>query len=203
MIFSQYLSKYVFHLMPIFGVSAEETYEQKGEMFETNVVDYPTVFEDYPTTKLKHNYSFLSKSKIWEVNNLFDLCYGRMGALWVPSWKRDFKLSSNITANQSIITIDDVQYPVYFPVVPGTGRHLFIYDLVTNQGYTRKVDSVASGNILTLNSAIPIALQAERSIISILYLCRFDIDELEWSYYGPEGNAEITIDFIELPKEYA
>ncbi len=202
MIFSQYLSKYVFHLMPKFDEGAEETYEQKGDMFVANTVDYPTLFEDYPTTKLKHYYSFLSKSKIWEINNLHDLCYGRLYSLWVPSWKRDFKLTSNITANQSVITIDDVQYPVYFPAIPGTGRHLFIYDLVTNNWYCRKVNSVSNGNILTLNSAIPIALQAERSIISILYLCRFDLEELEWTYFGPEGNAETAIDFIELPKEY-
>lgn len=156
---------------------------------------------DYPVFKANNKYSFINRQGYYDFNVLFDACYGRVGELWLPSWNKDFFLTANIGASDTTINIQDCSYTTYYPATPGTGRYLFFY-VNSATWYARKVTS-GSNSQLVIESALGMAYTTSQiKYLCILYLVRFDVDELDWSFITPNV-TEIEVDFVELPHEYS
>jgi len=73
--------------------------------------------------------------------------------------------------------------------------------------YVRKILSVYELTQLILESTIDDSWSLSQiKYACILYLMRFEIDELEWSFTTPmdlDMVAETEVEFIEVPHEYA
>lgn len=202
MAYSTFKTKYVLNTFPDFSEEPGPAFSMPMSRHDGLGVGVKVQLVTYNVQKLNFKYSFINRAGIGSFNDLFDSCYGRFGSLWVPSWNKDITVTSNIGASDTTIQITNISYSTYYPATPGTGRYLFFYK---NGGtwYARKVTAVPGINSLTLESSLGAALAvADIKMVCILYLVRFDIDELEWSFKAPNV-AETTVDFWELPNEYA
>jgi hypothetical protein len=196
-------SKYVLHTFPDYSTNPEPSiYSPNSWLRNPMGVDARLRINDYPKFQIKNKYSFVTAQGISDFNDLFDFCHGRVGTLWVPSWNQDFFLISNIVAGNNYVDIKDYSYSTYYPSIPGTGRYIFIY-INSTHWYAREVLSVYSPTRLVVDNSFDVDISmAQVKYVCILYLCRFDLDTLEWTFIVPMV-AETTTEFIEVPHEYA
>jgi len=202
MSFTTFKDKYVFHLFPLWSEPLQDSFAHSIEEFGILGLSYADEVENYPRYKGIYKYICKNKAGAAEINDLFDDRLGRLGAFWFPSFKEDIVLTSNIGASDLNIDVEDIEYSTFFPATPGTGRYIFIY-VNSNKWFARKITGVPSSTSLTMESSLGEAITMARvKMISFLYLGRFDIDEIEWTYVTPD--VSITdLYFIELPNEYA
>jgi hypothetical protein len=161
-----------------------------------------TSFAPSASIKIKSKYSFVTAEDIEQFNFLFDRCYGRLRDLWVPSWQKDLVLTKDIVAGDGVIYIEDIDYDIYYPSYPGTGRVLFFY--ASKLKYEIKtVYSVTNKTELNLyESFVNSFTRKELKYVSFLYLMRFDQDDIEWEYIAPREVAQLEVEFVELPSQY-
>lgn len=165
------------------------------------------MFADYPVFKVKNKYSYTDIQSYTDFNTLFDLCCGRWGSLWVPSWMNDLQLTQDVVAGDNHFHITDITYNTYYPATPGTGRYVLFY--YTNNIYeVKKVTSVTGSSQLNVDAVFVQSFPKNKlKYVCFLYLVRFDIDEIEWTYVSPLQEPMVAIadnvEFIELPHEYA
>lgn len=202
MAYTTFKSKYVLHTFPDFSEEPSPGMYMPMSRFSGLGVSVKVQIVDYHVQQLAFKYSFITRAGIGDFNSLFDYCMGRRGTLWVPSWNKDITLTANIGASDTTIQIRNISYSTYFPATPGTGRYLFFYRSAS-AWYARKVTATPSATSLTLESSLGTALtMANTKMVCFLYLVRFDIDEMEWKFIAPNV-AETTVNFVEVPKEYA
>lgn len=203
MSYTTFKTKYVLHTFPDYSVEpAPSVYSPNLWLRNPMGIDARSRITDYPKFKVKNKYSFITAQGISDFNDLFDSVYGRVGSLWVPSWNRDFFLTEAIGSGDNHLHITDCDYATYYPSTPGTGRYVFIYVNDANW-YARKIDSVFSSTQIIMESSLGVSLSLSQiKYVSILYLMRFEIDEIEWSFITPMV-AETEVELIEVPHEYA
>jgi len=202
MSFSTFKDKYVFHLFPYWTENPKDSFAHGFEEFEGFGYTAGEEVETYPRYRTNLQYIFRTRAKISEVNDLFDNRLGMLGALWFPSFQKDIVLTSDIGSADLNISIEDIEYSTFYPATPGTGRYIFIY-VNSNKWFARKIIGAPSSTLLTMESSLGEAVTMARvKMVSILYLGRFDIDEIEWEYVTPDI-ATTDLYFIELPNEYA
>lgn len=202
MSFQTYFGKKVLHKFPYYGEPLQETYEQQHLFTAYNSVDERSTLETYPSILFKNKYSLVGKEDIWLYNELFDSVKGRWGSLWVPGWKHDIILSDDILPGSITINIEASDFITYFPTADITGRFLFIY-VGSYKWYVRRVVNWSSLTEIELDKPLSGGLRKNKvKMISFLYLCRFDIEEIEWEFVGRDG-ADCILDFKELPYEYS
>jgi len=202
MSFTTFKDKYVFHLFPYWKEPPKDTISHGIEEFGSRGLSFAEEIEDYPRVRINHKYLCRNRAAVAEINDLFDDRLGRLGSLWVPSFNKDIVLTSNIGSGDTNIDIEDIEYSTFYPALPGTGRYIFIY-VNANKWFARKITAVPDSTSLTMESSLGEAVtMAQVKMVSFLYLGRFDIDEIEWSYVAPYV-AITDLFFIELPHEYA
>lgn len=141
---------------------------------------------------------FQNSQELWELRQLFHGLHGSQVAFWLPTFRRDLFLSTDIGAGSSTIDVDNIGYTDFvFQRAPLTNVRLIKTD---GTAITRKItnSTVISSAVerLTVDSAfsgsaIP-ASDVER--IEFLMLCRVADDRMEIEHERPgEGTARVGI----------
>ena len=138
---------------------------------------------------LKAQFLFPTRPQIQGIWDFFDSKMGRLESLWLPSWNRDIVPTLPIGAEDTEITIEPLEYGATYLSNEILGRYLFIR--FPDRSYVCRKIIDAAGDYIVLDSAPGKAVtagQLPRLSISFLYLCRFDLDEMEISY--PKGRPD-------------
>ncbi len=205
MSFSTYKSNKVLSRFPIWSGNPTMYVQEITGRFNALGHSFAESFQNYPLFRAKNKYSLTNKTDIEELNELFNENIGRWGVLWIPSWQKDIVITSNIGAADVNIDIEDIEYSTFYPKKgsggSGTGRYLFFYKSRT-EWYAREVTATPTSTQITIDSALGKAYGVnDFQMISFLYLSRFDVDDINWKYYGYDI-AEAVLYFQELPNEY-
>jgi hypothetical protein len=126
---------------------------------------------------------------------------GQVKPFWFPSWSDDLTLAADITAGATTITVDDIFYTER--MFPNVARRRLAFITASGTQYFRKVLSVsrAGGHeILTLDSALPAAMDRGQVMVSFLTLNRLAVDDATMQWHTTTI-AEATLDTIEIPRE--
>jgi hypothetical protein len=125
---------------------------------------------------------------------------GRAVPCWLPSWRRDFALVSDLLAGASSLVIQRVGYTRQaFPF--SARRHLAVI-LPNRTQFYRKVTAASEASAtetLTIDSALPVAVAAS-AMVCQLVLVRLDADDPQLTWRTRDV-AEAALGFVELPIE--
>jgi len=194
--------KYIFSKFPYWSWNPQEDFYHKNDAFNPIGLSFDEEIVQYPRYQSAFRLIYNTKALISLINKFFDYHLGQLTALWFPSFKNDFVLTSDIGASDTILNIEDIKYDNFYPQTPGTGRYIFIY-VNDNTWFVRKVIEAPTSTSLLIDRALEMNISVSQiKTISILYLGRFSIDEIEWTYITPDV-AYTTLYFVELPEEYA
>lgn len=140
-----------------------------------------------------------------EIARALVLLARRRGALvpfWLPTWASDLQMSANLGAEDTELVVQDIGYaagPFQSPA-----RRFLAFILRDGMQYYREVWNAEPGapgtEVLTLDEALPVALNKDRTLVSYLVLCRLAADDpgLLWQ---TTKVAEIALEVIEVPME--
>jgi len=199
--FGTYRGKHIFTKIPHWSENPQENFYRKDDVFAPIGFSFTEEVVSCSRYKTMFKYSCHMKSHIAAVNEFFDYHLGQLVSLWFPSSKNDFILTSDIGATDTTLNIEDVEYNDFYSQLSGTGHHIFIYVNV-NTWFARKIVGAPTSTSLLIDEALGVnVLMSQVKMISILYLGRFDMDEIEWTYITPDV-ASTKLSFVELPEEY-
>ena len=141
------------------------------------------------TLQMKAQFMFSTRPLIQGIWDFFDSKMGRLESFWLPSWGRDIVPTEPIGAEDTEITIEPLEYGVTYLPNDVLGRYVFVR--FPDRTYVCRKIIDAAGDYIVLDSALGKAVttaQLQQLLISFLYLCRFDLDEMEMSY--PKGRPD-------------
>jgi hypothetical protein len=150
--------------------------------------------------KLKYKFANLSKVDEYSITDFFINHRGRHLNFWVPVWKNQFTLYTNIVNGDSIISV----LPCGFYRID-QGYELIFFQLKNGDYISRLVTAVI--NMGTYEDIIldkPMTrdiTQDEILFFGRLLLARFDNDELVFNFMN-NAASECTLTFLELTNEY-
>jgi len=139
-----------------------------------------------------------------EVQQYRDFLAARCGALvpvWVPSWRMDLVATAPLINPGKQLQIAPIGYGNF--MFPSAARQHLAFLFRTGAKYYRKVVGVAAtstAEVLTLDTALPVALQPGDALISFLRFCRLLTDSVELAWESRDV-AGVTLAFTELPRE--
>ena len=122
-----------------------------------------------------------------ELVGFFNDMMGRWGQFWIPTWQRDIVITSDISASDTTLTIEDIEYSSYWANNNIIGKYLFLL-LPDDTEIYRQITGYPSSTQITVDSAIGYdvdILEVDHILGSFLLPARFEIDEIELSYYRP------------------
>lgn len=141
-----------------------------------------------------------SREEVASFRAFRDARRGMLVPFWCPSWRNDLVLRTQLDPGQVALTIARTGYTRYqFSQI--ARRYLTLF--AGTVPYYRKVLASVEGDsteVLTLDSALPVALAPGASRLSFLLLSRLAADdpELDWQ---TTTVATADLEFVELPKE--
>lgn len=150
--------------------------------FIDNKTGVPKVYTKRNVSVISDTFNSIKKTAQgrWELLQFIHARKGRAVPFWLPSWRKDFTLTANITS--ATITIEACEARFY------ESRHVMIR---TTAGvvYYRQISSTGiSGNdeTLTLDSSLGVTVtMAEVDRISLLDKVRFNADRLQVDHEAP------------------
>jgi hypothetical protein len=122
-----------------------------------------------------------------EIRGFFNECMGKWKQFWLPTWQRDVILTGAITSTDTSLTIEDIEYSSYWAGNSIIGKYLFIL-LPDDTEIYRRVKDWPTPTTLTLNKEVGHDVSADEidhTLVSFLLPARFEIDEMEMSFYKP------------------
>lgn len=200
MSFTTYRTHKVFDLFPVLSEMPSSDIAQKTSEFGTIGHTKAHTYEDYPRFISRNKYICNGLEQIKEVNDFFDELKGRNVELWFPSWMKDINIKTNITKDQVLLEIDDIEYSSFYPISHITGNNILIY-ANKNRTFYRQITDIPDSTHIQIDSALgSIVRLTELKMCSFLYFGRLNLDQIEWEYLTPTV-ARFMMEFIELPKQ--
>ena len=127
---------------------------------------------------------------------------GRAVPFWVPSWRHDLVLNQDAGAIDTSITVKDTGFLKY--QFQQTSRRQIALVLQNGTFIYRQITGATNpGNgteVLTLDSALGVAVPAATTMVCFLHLVRLasDVVEVLWHH---QNLAEASMRFTEVPRE--
>lgn len=128
---------------------------------------------------------------------------GKAVPFWVPSFERNFRLTTVILSGATSLTVEASGYGQYVYPAGRMRRHVRLQAAglpTLFREITGVTDPEDGTEILSLSAAIPAQYPAE-TLISYLYFCRLESDDVEILWRG-KGVAEAEIPMVDLGREY-
>jgi len=155
---------------------------------------------DETISELTYLYTNLDKESEYYFTKFFNDRKGKHKKFWVPYWKNPFKLQSDISSGDKILTINNCYYNrIDF------GYERIFFKLKNNTIITRQVTAVLQRG---LNEDIILTTAIDRDIkisdikfFSRLLLVRFNNDSMKLKFYS-DDKSDATFTFRELPFEH-
>lgn len=185
---------------PVASLTDDVTYDQ----VVPGGVALPWVEADQPQALLRMRY-LLTRAELKALEDFQDSVRGRLQGFWLPSWCMDYPLTEAAGSTATTLRIERVGLPDLFAEWGEQWAHLCIFqaDLPANL-VLKKISGVSSGSeydTITLTATLGQDVAAAARV-SRLYYVRFADAKLQCRYLNPEL-IEVTIRFVELPREYA
>jgi hypothetical protein len=182
---------------------ANKTIDEKFEMNNTLIDADTGVY----TVIRNRKYPFIAGTvefKVKRIENpdamdywraLFAELRGMQGSFYLPTWRRDFKVNTDIVVHSMNIICDDNRFKELYEGLPEFTNIQFL----ANDGetvYREIVSSSLVGSDLTLviNEALPddSKWQTKNIIVSFLYLCRMTSDDVKWDHNARESFFDLS-----------
>jgi hypothetical protein len=189
-----YLSHDVLDVPPSYPLSY--SYDYPVQMQQSIGLGYG--MSNYDNAQMSLSMSFVrhSKQAIGELLDFFDSKLGMLKKFWVPTFSQDLVVTSPVSASDTTLDIQDIEYPEYFLDEEVINRHIYIKFLDTNHVERKIVDADSGLDVVALSSAVGTDVSSSQLPflnVSFLSLVRFSIDELRVSFDG--GNRVARMDF--------
>lgn len=163
-------------------------------------VEYAHSDVDETRFKISMQYLALSRSAMADIVDFFDVCKGRWGRLWLPTWQNDIVVTSAFSASATTLTIEDIEWADVWQAGNTTGHYIYI---AFPDGTTaiKEILSASDTTHITLNEAIGTACTTAddlgRLMVSFLLLARFDQDSIDIEYITKDV-SRIKLKFVSL-----
>ena len=144
----------------------------------------------------------LERPEIRQLEAFFDARRGQFEGFWLPTWNGDFRLTAPVNATDASFSVEYSGFAPFFAMHPGNARVAFILrdGTILPHTITGAVANPPTEAVQFLgNSGFSCPLEA---LVSNLAYVRFNSDELAIQY-TTDSLAEVEIEFLELPMEYA
>ena len=185
---------------PVVIASIDESVIWPQEVFDNstgNIAIDPLraqAFQSYTAT-WETSFCGQRRSNLWAIRTWLHSMRGRALAFWMPSYNADLKLTADIGASDTDITIEDIGFSTYYITAEimillkdGTRYYRSVTGSVDN------MDGTESLTIAALGSAVA---AADVDIISIMTLSRLNSDRIEIAHRN--NGSSIRIPVIEVP----
>lgn len=131
---------------------------------------------------------------IWDIIRFFDNKRGQWDSFWVPTWNHDLVLTQAITAGDTILYVQDIEYSTYYEPNTVIGKYVVLM-LPSGPVYREISDATSTTILFTAGIMEDVSLAtAQKMMISFLTLSRFAIDEIEIDYPIYSSNSIAYID---------
>lgn len=156
---------------------------------------------DLAETRFKISAQYLSPTRetLESVIQFFDVCKGRWGRFFMPTWQNDLVITEAFAADATELTVEENNNFSIFESTTTTGHHLFI--MFPDGTYAiRRITGATDETHITIDEAIGTACTASglpAVKVSFLLLMRFAQDELEVEYVT-ETVSKFNLNFVSL-----
>jgi hypothetical protein len=140
------------------------------------------------------------RATIWQ---FFHDRRGRWDRFWLPTFKDELKLSADVGATDTFLTLANfTAFSSRFNLGGDLRRAIFITN--GDQWWIRQVTNLSGGGVnrISLDAAIGTPLSASATLIGLLPLVQFATDDIQIECQSPLV-ATATLTFTELEREYA
>ena len=192
----------VFMIPPDWKEPPEFKMDQNAEILELGNRREIGINELWPKMTFKFNFSD-DPDTIWYIEQFFKSKMGRLKSDFkVPSWKQDLKLREPISAEDTILDVENARIIEQYLEEEKDCFIALIYGGDTlDPSYIIRQIIASTADTVTLDEAVGEDL-SEDTLISLLYPVRFDQDELEWSYQtNRRANTQLTFKEVEAIEE--
>ena len=145
---------------------------------------------------------FGTRGEIKEFRSFVQTHGGRLSGFWVPTWRNEFRVTSDESSSSTSITFDYCGFTTKFNTSKNQYRHIAVltWGKIEAYGITASVDNADGTETITITPGLTTALDASASVVCPLIFARFSDDKLEYDYLN-DSTAVVTASFTELPKE--
>lgn len=129
---------------------------------------------------------------------------GRLTPFWVPTWHHDLQLAADVLTLATTLDVIDIGYSRYqFDATQTWRRHLAFIQIGHGIQFIRRIDGAVEATpveTLTLDSAPASTMIKGQWMLSLLTLCRLELDSYDLKWHG-RAIAECAFDIREIPQE--
>ncbi len=152
-------------------------------------------FDFYSDSEFNLNsqeWGFLNETKaaMWNYKKFLHSLFGRQGALWVPTFKKDLNLTDTIGAADTSFRIENIKLAENMGLNDLRTHLAFIFTsgTILCREITGIVESDATEEIISIDSALGVEVPIGGCVISFLDKCRLAADEVEIEHIVPYKN---------------
>lgn len=155
-----------------------------------------------PTDVRTFRWLAFNRTEAKDLRDFLDARKGRAIPCWIPAWEEDMTLAADQSPGATSFPVLFMQYTALMFPNTNARRHLAIR-VPGGTFYYRKVSgAVDNGNgteTVTIESAIPVAMPANGTLICFLHFARLDDDVNEIEWVGQYAECEVPV--RDLPTE--
>jgi hypothetical protein len=163
------------------------------EMLQMLGLGYEMSHYDETELGLKLSYVLTNREDTWNFLKMFDSKRGRFSAFWIPSWNKDIVVTGAISAADTILVVEDLDYDDYYLANDVINR--YVWFRFPDKTYACRKIIGAAGVHIELDAAIGKDVAAgdlSSMLNSFLIFSRFDIDEISFVYSTSGYNSTKT-----------
>jgi len=197
--FDVYLGLPIFHFKPRHNQLKQILYHPYSHLSFLGK-SYKFTHYDETILPLEGEYVIIGREMVNQCLDFFDYHKGRWGEFWLPTHQRDIVISEPFDSDDVTFTVEPIEYPTYWSGKKAS--HYVVFQWPDDTLICREIVG-ASGNTITIDSALGIASNSPNKIIvSFLLLGRFDMDEIEMKMnYSLIEMGFTTLRFLSLLQE--
>ena len=163
---------------------------------------YDDLLSLHPRTTRQYSWLLDGRQAIADFKNWLAIRKGKLVPFWVPSWRKDIRILSNIKGSVEVLVAG--QHAAWYRANLARAR-IVIY----KQDYSYIIRNIIAARlqypntILTLSSALDFnrnIVESDVRMVSFLQLCRLDTDAVEIHWHTMHL-AEVKAVLIEIPVE--
>lgn len=188
----------VLELRPNWVEAPSIAYDRKLAIFDAGV-GLRSIEDEamMPFTTQRQRHTFTSRADVDAWRKRLYALRGKQGAMYVPTWTRDFVVVSLITSNATAIDVEKTEHSSLIGQSPS--RRDIRIQLSTGQVFYRSitgsVELTETTERLNINAALGIQIQPEQvEVVSYLSLVRLDSDGVDLSWWqGDTCESQIAL----------
>jgi len=200
MAFDTYGGLPVFDIEPDWAKHGEIDINREAWVAKAFAASYAETPEDEPQLAWTWQYLLEDQEEIQDFIDFFDLCRGKWGSFWMPSFCTDLLVTKGFSSGDKALYIQDVGYEKYWLPNDCLGRHV---QLLFPDGSVahRKIEMAPASGMVYLDQPLGYTCpEANLNFVmcSFLLFCRFGSDDMELEYLL-ESAARLKMSYVTLP----